>query len=68
MMHFFQVYKCTFFKYISALFSKKIKAFINKFLYELILYKKRFEQQCSDIVKVDSQKELTQSTFLFFIL
>ena len=23
---------------------------------------------CSDIVKVDSQKELTQSTFLFFIL
>ena len=37
MMHFFQVYKCTFFK--------KIKTFINKFLYELILYKKRFEQQ-----------------------
>ena len=25
-------------------------------------------KECSDIVKVDSQKELTQSTFLFFIL
>ena len=36
MMHFFQVYECTIFKHISALF-QKMKALINKFLYELIL-------------------------------
>ena len=33
-----------------------------------ICKEKRSDTICSDIVKVDSQKELTQSTFLFFIL
>lgn len=36
--------------------------------FSLSNFANKLDTYCSDIVKVDSQKELTQSTFLFFIL